>query len=68
MNFLYAMLAGAVVVLSLAATLTPAAASCTCSRQPNGTYFCTCVNNRGQRYCVSCRSSNTNSCSTVSCR
>jgi hypothetical protein len=57
-----------VAILVAEATYSPAAASCTCSKQTNGTFFCTCVDTRGVRYCLSCRSSQNSSCSKVSCR
>ncbi len=53
--------------LSVFGIITPASASCTCSKQTNGTYWCTCVDNNGRRYCLSCRSTDTSSCSRVNC-
>jgi len=53
--------------LSVFGFFSPASASCSCSKQPNGTYWCTCVDNSGRHYCVSCRSSDAGSCSRVRC-
>jgi hypothetical protein len=54
--------------LSVAGAIAPAAAdTCTCSQQTDGTYFCTCVDERGNRYCVSCTSQDAKSCTKVKC-
>lgn len=54
-------------MLSLASTATTMAAdSCVWSRQPDGSNWGTCVNDKGATYCKSCPA-NGGACSVVSC-
>jgi len=62
---------GAFVALSMIGTASSALSASnpwTCVRQPNGTNFCVYVDQRGKRLCMSCRSTDTSSCSRVRCR
>lgn len=52
--------------LSLSSTVVLAADSCVWSRQPDGSDWGTCVNDKGTTYCQSCPA-NGGACSVVSC-
>jgi hypothetical protein len=56
-----------VAMLSLATSAALAAPSCTCSKQTDGTSFCTCVDDKGVTYCMSCPA-NGGACSKVACK
>jgi hypothetical protein len=52
--------------LSLGGSVAMAEPSCTCSKQPDGTTWCTCVGDDGRMYCESCPA-NGGACTRVSC-
>lgn len=52
--------------LAAASTTARAEDSCTCSRQTDGSLFCTCVDDNGHTYCKSCPA-NGGTCSVVPC-
>ena len=55
------------VALSLASSAAFAADSCVWSKQPDGSTWGTCVNDKGQTYCESCPA-NGGACSVVTCK
>ena len=60
-------IAAIVITLSLASSAAFAADSCVCSKQTDGSSFCTCVNDKGENVCKSCPA-NGAACTTVSCK
>jgi len=59
-------LAAALLALALACPVVLAAPSCTCSKQPDGSTWCTCVDDDGKMYCETCPASG-GACTRVSC-
>lgn len=59
-------IAASAVMLSLGSTAVMAADSCVWSRQPDGSNWGTCVNDKGTTYCQSCPAKG-GACVVVSC-
>jgi hypothetical protein len=59
-------LAAVAFVLLASASVAVAEDSCTCSRQTDGSTWCTCVDDNGNMYCETCPA-NGGACSRVSC-
>jgi hypothetical protein len=68
MNWFKLLLISTAILIAPFAATPARADSCTCSQQPNGTFWCTCVDNNGNRYCLSCRTQDSSTCTRVSCR
>ncbi|MBW1811644.1 MAG: hypothetical protein JRJ87_25880 [Deltaproteobacteria bacterium] len=59
-------IAALALALSLGISVVIAEPSCTCSKQTDGSTWCTCVGDDGKTYCMSCPA-NGGACTRVSC-